>query len=1003
MRGYSPSLISAKAFMNEQECIKTLLAYTQPLTQKREAIFAHASTLVENIRSKNKAIGIEAFLQAYGLDTHEGVAIMCMAEALLRIPDIETTDRLIANSFAGAEWDKHLGADDSLFINASRWALLLTGKTLGLSHMAAGKPSALLGKLIGKVSEPIIREALKQAMRFLGSQFVLGETIEDALNNSRKLEKENYHFSYDILGEGARTKVQATYYLEAYRHAILTLKTYAKPGALMQNPSISIKLSALHPRYQLTQEARVMDELYPALYELATLAMEASISVSIDAEESSRLDLELTLFTKLFTDPAFEHYNGIGFVLQAYNKRAFYIVDYLASLAATYKKSMAIRLVKGAYWDSEIKNAQVLGLPSYPVFTHKDYTDISYLACAKKILSYPEYFYPQFATHNALTVAALLELAQEWPAGSFEFQRLYGMGEALYEQLGGGVPRRIYAPVGEHKDLLAYLIRRLLENGANSSFVHLLMDKEIPLDELLRDPVANAQALANKEIIIPEPVSLFSDRKNSRGYNLGNRAMLEILTKEVNAAQVTLDKTTSSTADDVGHAMAKAKTAFPDWQKKPVEARAQIIERYAELLEENQNKIIALIIREAGRTLSDAISELREAIDFCYYYALQARSIMADKKLESPTGEHNSLHMNARGIFACISPWNFPLSIFTGQIVAALVTGNCVITKPAEQTPSIAHFAVELLYLAGVPRDVLHLFMGTGETIGNAITSHEHIAGVVFTGSMETARIINRALANRKGAIIPFIAETGGQNCMIVDSSALLEQVTDDVIASAFGSAGQRCSALRVLYVQDSIADALVTLIAGAMTELHVGDPLNVATDIGPVIDADAQQKLQTHIDHMHATAKFIAATSLATNLTGNYIAPHAFEIDSIHALKEEIFGPVLHIIRYKAAELEQIVSDINSTGYGLTFGLQSRISDMADYMKHHIHAGNIYVNRSMIGATVGVQPFGGEGLSGTGPKAGGPYYLLRFLTERTFSINIAAIGGNIDLLSHKS
>ena len=1024
------SQISASAFAEEQACVTHMLSELEPMAARRTAIFMRASALVKRIREVGSK-GVEAFLHTYGLDTREGVAVMCLAEALLRIPDPVTAGRLIRDKFEHTEWARYLGSSDSFFVNASSWGLLLTGTVVNLGGMPQEKPASVLGRLVSRTGEPVVREALKKAMRMIGTQFVLGETIEDAIAKAKPKEKTGYRFSYDILGEGARNQNQAEGYVAAYRHAIDRIGKKAG-GDLMAAPSISVKLSALHPRYQLVKETRVFNELLPRLKEILERAMAAGITVSIDAEEATRLDIELKLFRALLEDPRFAGYDGIGFVLQAYQKRAVHVVDYLAELCRSTGRRILLRLVKGAYWDSEIKNAQMMGLSSYPVFTRKEHTDVSYMACAQRMMAHLDCFFPQFATHNALTVAAIRELAGD-KRGAYEFQRLHGMGEELHDQVVGDVPCRIYAPVGRHEDLLAYLIRRLLENGANTSFVNLLMDKEKPLEALLEDPIARVRADGgNQNAAIANPVSLYSDRRNSQGFDLGNMETLKHLGESLSSfdgkqwkAQPTAARTTSMLAardilepgnarrkvgqvtdadgEAVEQALLLAKGAFAGWAATPVTQRAAIFDKAADMLEMRSAEAMALAMREAGKTWGDAIAEVREAVDFCRYYALHARRLMqADQVLQGPTGEHNAMRLAPRGVFACISPWNFPLAIFMGQVSAALATGNCVIAKPAEQTPLMAAFAVSVLHDAGVPRDALHLLPGDGAAVGAALTHDERIDGVVFTGSMETARLINRSIAARKGAIVPLIAETGGQNCMIVDSSALLEQVSDDVVLSAFGSAGQRCSALRVLYVQEEIADPLIALITGAMQELKIGDPSDPATDIGPVIDGEAQNMLRLHIDGLKNSARLLGATPITPQVqeSGTFIAPHAFEIASITELKREVFGPVLHVIRYKAKDLEAVCAEINSSGYGLTFGMQSRIEDNVDVVRQRIRAGNLYVNRSMIGATVGVQPFGGEGLSGTGPKAGGPHYLLRFVTERVVTVNTAAIGGNLDLLS---
>jgi RHH-type proline utilization regulon transcriptional repressor/proline dehydrogenase/delta 1-pyrroline-5-carboxylate dehydrogenase len=1063
-----PSLqhdISSRAFMDEAEALKTLIESLEPVSGMEAAIKSRAEALVKDLRKASGA-GVEAFLHEYGLDTREGIAVMCLAEALLRIPDATTANRLIRDKLEGGEWEKYVGESDSFFVNASSWGLLLTGKVIDLG--SEDKPSNIIGKLVSKFGEPVIREALKKAMRVIGGQFVLGEDVDAALDRSSSWLGQGYRFSYDILGEGARSDAQALHYVESYRHAITQIGAYAKNKTLYEAPGISVKLSALHPRYQFAKQERVLKELLPRLREILLAAKEHGITVSIDAEEATRLDIELILFSEIFADPAFTGWNGIGFVLQAYQKRAFYVIDYLRALAEKHHRIMPLRLVKGAYWDSEVKWAQVGGLPGYPVFTRKEHTDVSYLACANKILAAKGCFYPQFATHNARTVATIEALAKHYHVkpGDFEFQRLHGMGEKLHGRVVETHPCRIYAPVGPHKDLLAYLIRRLLENGANTSFVNLLMDENVSLSDLLADPVEKTAKnflpleggggesqtsrwgshstatdphpslpLSGGGLSLPLPHSLYGTaRKNSAGLDLGNLTMMEKLEQQLASfndarwsgepmlAEATresgwrdvnepanLSRTTgkarSASKEDLSVAIEYAEKAFPRWAATPVSERARILNLAADKLEANSGELIALLSREAGKTISDGIAEVREAADFCRYYAAEAVKLMTPENLVGPTGESNRLAAHPRGIFGCISPWNFPLAIFTGQVVAALATGNCVLAKPADQTTLIAACAVALLHEAGIPKDVLQLVPGPGRVIGNGMVEDNRINGIVFTGSMETARTINQTLAKRDGAIPVLIAETGGQNCMVVDSSALIEQAIDDIILSAFGSAGQRCSALRVLYVQDDIADQLMELLAGAMQELKLGYPLELATDIGPVIDGSARKSLYAHIERMQQEARLVATAPIAPEMAtqGYFVAPHAFEIQSIKQLPNEVFGPVLHIIRFKASELEKVASDINSTGFGLTFGLQSRIEDHVRFFTTHIKAGNMYINRSMTGAVVGVQPFGGEGLSGTGPKAGGPLYLSRFVTERTVTVNTAAIGGNLALLSGKS
>ena len=995
--------ISKFAFMDEDQAVKILLERVHPLAYIEADILERGLAWTKQIRAARGKHGVEEFLKTYSLNTSEGVALMCLAEALLRIPDAATADALIHSTFEGRHWENYTSGSESWVTSISSWGLLLTGKIVDFGNDAHKGISHTLKNLMARVGEPLIRESLKQAMKFIGGQFVLAETIEEAFTHSKPYTDKAYSFSYDMLGEGARSDLKAKNYARSYLNAIEQIgRNSDKSKALFAAPSISVKLSALHPRYHLTKRERVMQELLPRLKNIVLRAKEVGISVAIDAEESSRLDIELLIFEELLKDPELAGWNGLGFVLQAYQKRAFYIVDWLARQAKLHGRVIPLRLVKGAYWDSEIKWAQLLGLQSYPVFTRKEHTDLSYFACADKILSNHEYFYPQFATHNARTAASIVSLAEKygWEKGSFEFQRLYGMGEALHDILVKDWPSRIYAPIGKHKDLLAYLIRRLLENGANSSFVHLLADNNKSDSEILADPVAASGKIFVRQAI-PLPENLYgSERKNSAGIDFGNEAELKKLMSAVSPfAAKTIQPVKDADKKTLDDAIASAKKSFSEWAATATDARAKILERAADLIEENAHELIALCVREAGKTLPDSVSEIREVADFCRYYAQQVLVISKPELMAGPVGESNVLSLHPRGVFACISPWNFPLAIFMGQVVAALVTGNCVIAKPAEQTPAIAARAVEILYEAGIPKGVLHLVPGSGETIGAALVSDKNIAGVVFTGSLATAQHIALSLAQRGGDIIPFIAETGGQNCMVVDSSALLEQAVDDIIISAFGSAGQRCSSLRVLYVQEDIAGELISLLAGAMQELKVGDPGEVDTDIGPVIDAQAQAMLTEHIETMKKSSKLQSVTPIPAGLNGFFVAPHAFEIEDISELKREIFGPVLHIIRFKSGELEKVVDAVGSTGYGLTFGIHSRINDHINLLVSKVKAGNIYVNRSMIGATVGVQPFGGVGLSGTGPKAGGPHYLLRFLNEQTTTINSAAIGGNVALL----
>ncbi|TAF41656.1 MAG: bifunctional proline dehydrogenase/L-glutamate gamma-semialdehyde dehydrogenase PutA [Alphaproteobacteria bacterium] len=993
--------LSYHAFDDERTIIQHYCGLLAHLKPHETEIITRATRWVEAIRAQGIGHGMEAFLQTYGLDTKEGVALMCLAEALLRIPDSHTANQLIQLTFDDKNWRQYITGNESWTIAASSWGLLLTGKVIDLEQEERGF-GGIIKRMVTRVGEPVIREALKKAMRVIGNQFVLGEHIDDGLNNARPWHKKGYRFSFDILGEGARSDAQAQAYLAAYRDAIVRIGNHNTHDSLFEAPSISIKLSALHPRYQMIKRQQMHEELVPRIKEIITIAQQQRICVSIDAEEANRLEIEMEIFEALLADPTFAGWNGIGFVLQAYQKRAVHVIDMLAHLAQTYQRIIPLRLVKGAYWDSEIKSAQIQGLDGYPVFTRKEHTDVSYLACADKILQKTQYFYPQFATHNARTIATIQTLAEQYRIApeAYEFQRLHGMGEALHDHIRPTYASRIYAPIGEHKDLLAYLIRRLLENGANSSFVHLLMDANVSMEELLADPIRISESGLDRPLALALPCDLYPDRRNSKGVDLGYHVALNAMQRALEQHHTLPPAPKDHARDDVAHMIATAYEAYPAWGATDCEQRALILEKIADLYEQERDQLLALLVHEAGKTLIDAVAELREAIDFCIYYAHEARRTLAHVTLHGPTGESNELHYHPRGVVGCISPWNFPLAIFTGQIVAALVSGNAVIAKPAEQTPRIAMLAAQLMHHAGIPQAILQLAFGEGEIVGAAITEDERIAAMVFTGSVDVAKIIQRTLAHRKGAIIPLIAETGGMNCMVIDSSALLETAVDDVMLSAFGSAGQRCSALRVLYIQEDIADAFLTLLEGAMHSLIIGNPALCETDIGPVIDASAYKMLHDHINMMRSQGILRAAAPL-TSSHPLCIAPHVFEITSIDVLKQEIFGPILHVIRFKAGALAEVAQAINRAGYGLTFGVHSRIENNIQFLLQHVHVGNYYVNRSMIGAVVGVQPFGGEGLSGTGPKAGGPNYLMRFVHERVVTINSAAIGGNLHLLQH--
>ena len=1001
---------------DETACVRALLGHLEPQPEANARIQATARRLVERVRARSKG-GIDAFLHEYGLSTQEGVMLMCIAEALLRIPDDETQEALIRDKMSAANWDAHLGRSDSVFVNASTWALMLTGRVVGLRGIKGQSPGAVLRRLVARVGEPMIREAVNQAMRIMGKQFVMGRTIDEALERAKAFERKGYRYSYDMLGEAARTMADADRFFESYRSAIAAIGRVSGGRGIMEGPGISVKLSALHPRYELWQEKRVLDELVPRMHALAVEAAKLDIGLNIDAEEAARLDISLDVFEAISGSAELKHWNGFGVVVQAYQKRAPFVIDWLADMARRHQRKLMVRLVKGAYWDAEIKLSQELALQGYPVYTRKINTDVAYLACARKLLAHRELFYPQFATHNAHSIASVLEYAGDH--ADFEFQRLHGMGEELYEGVVEdpqiGMPCRIYAPVGEHEDLLAYLVRRLLENGANSSFVNRIQDESLPVEEIIADPIAQVRGLAYvPHPHIPLPRELYGEgRVNFSGIDLFNRSQLRPLAKTMAEAEQggwssgpivsgeererearevrspadrdrVLGQASEATAEDMEQALAAASKAAKDWAATPVTERAACLRRIADLMEEDTPQLMAIAVREAGKTLNDALAEVREAVDFCRYYALRAEADCGPPlRLRVPRNLGHDGRIEGGGVFCCISPWNFPLAIFTGQITAALAAGNAVVAKPAEQTPLIAAAGLRLMHRAGIPAAVLHLLPGDGARVGGALVADSRVTGVCFTGSTEVAQILNRTLARREGAVYPLIAETGGLNAMIVDSSALPEQVTRDVVMSAFQSAGQRCSALRVLFLQQDVADKMLAMIKGAMEELNVGDPAYLATDIGPVIDQEAQSMLENHIKRMRGEAKLLKQVKAGSRSgNGTFVGPVAFELDTLARLKREVFGPVLHVIRFKGDEIGKVVEAINATGYGLTHGIHTRVDETRDAILARIRAGNTYVNRNQIGAVVGVQPFGGEGLSGTGPKAGGPHYLARFANE---------------------
>jgi RHH-type proline utilization regulon transcriptional repressor/proline dehydrogenase/delta 1-pyrroline-5-carboxylate dehydrogenase len=1025
------SALRAAYRLEEHACIAERLRQAAPASVIHAEAAALAGRLIEGAREQ-KASGLDAFLQSYGLGTDEGIALMCLAEALLRVPDAETADALIHDKLANVDWSGHLGDSSSTFVNAATFSLMLTGRVLRGGARGEAGLGAALSRAVGRLGEPVIRQATLQAMRILGGQFVFGQTIDEALKRAGPERKRGLAHSFDMLGEAAMTFADAERYRQSYAAAIERLSSEAAAG-VRASPGISVKLSALYPRYDFFHADAAKAALVPIVRELALAASQAGIHFTIDAEEAERLELSLDVIEALAADDALfaNGWEGFGLALQAYQKRAVPLCDWVISLARRHNRRFMVRLVKGAYWDAEIKLSQVGGYTDYPVFTRKVATDVSYLACAAKLLAAEDAIYPAFATHNAYTIGAVKTLA----AGrDFEFQRLHGMGEDVYEVLAaeeGDRPTRvrIYAPVGGHKDLLAYLVRRLLENGANSSFVNRMADAEVPVEALTTDPVADLAALEpSRNPAIPLPADLYPNRRNSAGVDLADPLVREPLlkelatlatrewaaaptaiisegeTREIHSPQdnrIIVGQSLDATPADIDLMLTRAEAAQPDWDALGGAARADLLIKASDLFEAHSAELISLCQREAGKTLVDSVLEVREAVDFLRYYACEARMLFsAPQPLPGPTGEQNLLRLHGRGVFATISPWNFPLAIFSGMATAALAAGNTVIAKPAEQTPLIAALAVKLCHEAGVPSDVLQLAPGDG-TAGAALTSDPRLAGVAFTGSTETARAINRALAARDAPLATLIAETGGQNALIVDSSALPEQVTRDVMSSAFQSAGQRCSALRVLYLQDDVADGMLEMIRGAFEALEVGNPADFPTDVGPVIDAEAKALLDDHVAAMRAAGRKVWQRELPQECqNGTYVAPAIVEIGSIADLQRENFGPVLHVARFGAEELEQVIEDINATGYGLTLGLHSRIDATRRLIESRARAGNFYVNRNQIGAVVGSQPFGGEGLSGTGPKAGGPNYVVRFATERVTTIDTTAAGGNATLLA---
>ena len=989
-------------FAADDSVIAARLLTAAPLSAEQNARIDTTTTrLIEAVRGHDGGFGgVEDMLREFSLSTKEGLALMVMAEALLRVPDSATADRFIEDKLGQGDFAHHKTRSHALLVNASAWALGLSARVI----QPGETPQGTIGLIAKRIGLPAVRAATRQAMRLMGNHFVLGETIEAALARAADDDGPHHHhrYSFDMLGEGARTAADAARYFESYAAAIEAIGGAAHDKALPDRPGISVKLSALHPRYEALSRSRVMAELVPLTLDLARRAKAHDMNFTVDAEEADRLELSLDVIDAVFADPSLDGWDGFGLAVQAYQKRAEAVIDHVYALAEHANRRITVRLVKGAYWDTEIKRAQERGLEGYPVFTRKAMTDLNYIACARKLLALRPRIFPQFATHNALSVATVAELASG--DDGFEFQRLHGMGDALYAQLHAdrpGLACRIYAPVGSHRDLLAYLVRRLLENGANSSFVALAADDSIPVATLLERPEQMIRAPDRaRNSRLPLPRELYLPRLNSCGIEFGDRVALDRLLKAVAGEILPTAAVNIATEKDAAVAAALARTGFAFWSRTSAETRAAALERAADLLERRMPRFIALLQTEGGKTIDDAVSEVREAVDFCRYYAVEGRKLFGDGlPLPGPTGESNTLRLRGCGVMVAISPWNFPLAIFVGQVVACLMAGNAVAAKPAEQTPRIAAETVALLHEAGVPDSALHLVQGDGK-IGAALVADDHIAGVVFTGSTDVARSINRTLAAKDGPIVPLIAETGGINAMIVDATALPEQVADDVVISAFRSAGQRCSALRLLFVQDDVADRMIDMIAGAARELTVGDPRDPATQVGPVIDAEAKQRLDAHITQMKSTARVHFAGDAPSS--GNFVAPHIFELESADQLTEEVFGPILHVVRYKAADFEHVLQSIASSGYGLTLGVHSRIDDAVETVVERLAVGNVYVNRNMIGAVVGVQPFGGHGLSGTGPKAGGPHYLPRLATEQTVTINTAAAGGNVGLMTNE-
>ncbi len=1015
---------------SEQDAVHICTEIAELDSDVKQRIKKRASSLVEGIRDKRDDMSfVDKLISEYGLDIKEGITLMCLAECLLRVPDADTQDKLISDKIGGMEWTKYLGSSDSWFVNASTFGLMITGKLTDESGHKQSYFTSILGGMVSKMSEPVIRKAMKFAMSSMGNHFILGTSIQDALKRAKVKEKNGYTYSYDMLGEAAMTQEDAIRYFDMYMTAIEEIgKTETTSSDIHKRPNISIKLSALHPRYEVLQYNR-LPELIDTTRKLAYRAAELNIGLCIDAEEARRLDLSLDVIYEIAMDPKLKEWQGLGLALQTYQKRAIHTIDWLIELHKQSGKQFMVRLVKGAYWDTEIKLSQEAGVSDYPVYTRKANTDVSYAACTEKLLEHPEAFFPCFATHNAYSIASIIEREKKHGNSNFEFQKLHGMGDALHNLIISDHKCRIYAPVGKHDTLLPYLVRRLLENGSNNSFVNKIAKKSFDPEELIRSPLdILGMTTSAKHDGIPLPIDIFSDTKNSIGVDLddlhslrarftnaeisknlvscpivdGKRIMKDLQIHEIVSPidNRSIGKCHYADTKIINIAFESALKHQKAWSNKDVEYRAEILEKTADEYEKNTDRFIELLINEAGKILSDAISEIREAVDFLRYYASQARKICRKIILEGITGEDNTLHISGRGIFLCISPWNFPFAIFIGQVAAALVTGNAVLAKPAEQTSAVGSLAVEIMHKCGMPKEILQYIPGPGPTIGNTILPKQKLGGVCFTGSTATAQLINKKLASRDAPIIPLIAETGGINAMIVDSTALPEHFIRDVVRSAFQSAGQRCSALRVLFLQSEIYDDFMHGLKGAMQELVIGNPRDIKTDVGPIIDNEALEMLNKYRKSVQDKILFECEMK---NQTGNYFAPIIIELNSLTELKKEIFGPCLHVIKYKSSEMNSVIDSINATGYGLTFGLQTRLNKFAQEVANKIHAGNVYINRNQIGAVVRSQPFGGEGLSGTGPKAGGPHYLYRFIQEKTVSIDLTVSGGNTQLVTMES